>query len=145
MAKSSWLLFICIILATSQIWTNTLGATTPTSVNYLVAFFEFEDLTHTKSIEQLSKAAVTDVESFYSQVSYGKIKVTGTVISRWIVLPVKVSGLKVSVWDFDSNDMQMLDGYARIRSVRGRSLGARKLPIQHGLHERKLRHRCLPA
>lgn len=82
-------------------------------MKYLVAFFEFEDLAHTKTIEELRRTAVDNVVSYYRQVSYGKITVTAEIVPKWIMLPIKVQHRNIFVWDFNQNDMFYVDSVAR--------------------------------
>ena len=78
-------------------------------VNYVVALFEFEDLNHSRTILEIRKAAVDEVQAYYDEVSYGKIRIKGTIIERWIRIPIKVKELDVFYYGYDRDDMLRID------------------------------------
>ena len=79
---------------------------------YLVVPFEFEDLPATRSIEELRSITVDAIQAYYDEVSYGKIRVVGDIISKWIKMPYSVQKLKLFQYNFDSNDMWKIDNAA---------------------------------
>jgi hypothetical protein len=81
-------------------------------VTYLVVPFEFEDLPATRSIKELRSITIDAVQSYYDEVSYGKIRVVGEIVSKWIKLPYSVKNRKLFEWNFDSNDMWKIDSKA---------------------------------
>lgn len=111
--KTFALVMLCVIFFSSSNSFPTVTAVTRSRVKYLVAFFDFEDLAHTKSIDELKGVAVDQVLSFYDQVSYGKLKISGDIIPKWITLPAKVKDLNVFVWNYNQDDMFMIDTLAR--------------------------------
>ena len=82
-------------------------------VKYLVVLFEFEDLNHTKSVEEMRSITIDQVQAYYDEVSYGKIRVIGEFIPRWIKIPYKVNHLNLFQWSFNSEDMWKIDNKAR--------------------------------
>ncbi len=112
--RESLVLLLLLFTGSSQWFFAAYGISTQgTEKKYLLAFFEFEDLTHAKSIDELREIAVTQVQSYYEQVSYGKLKVTADIVERWIKLPIKVKEMKVFEWDYDQDQMRSLDSNAR--------------------------------
>ena len=82
-------------------------------VKYLVVLFEFEDLNHTKSVEEMRSITIDQVQAYYDEVSYGKVRVIGEFIPRWIKLPYAVKNLDLFRWSFSSEDMWKIDSKAR--------------------------------
>lgn len=82
-------------------------------VKYLVVLFEFEDLNHTKSVEEMRSITIDQVQAYYDEVSYGKIRVIGEFIPRWIKIPYKVKHLNLFQWSFNGEDMWKIDSKAR--------------------------------
>jgi predicted ATPase len=81
-------------------------------VRYLVALFEFEDLNHTKSFEEMRSIAIDEVQAYFDQVSYGKVKVIGDILPGWRKLPLGVKHLDVFRWNFGRGAMEMIDNMA---------------------------------
>lgn len=78
-------------------------------VNYVVALFEFEDLNHSRAVPEIRRAAVDEVQAYYDEVSYGKIRVKGTIIERWIRIPIKVKELDLFHYNYDRDHMLRVD------------------------------------
>jgi len=81
-------------------------------VRYLVALFEFEDLNHTKSFEEMRSIAIDQVQTYYDQVSYGKVKAIGHILPGWRKLPLGVKYLDVFRWTYTRGAMEMIDNAA---------------------------------
>ncbi|MFH0848646.1 MAG: immune inhibitor A domain-containing protein, partial [archaeon] len=69
-------------------------------------------LNHTRTFEEIKKSAVDDVQSYYDQVSYGKIKVRGEIIPGWRMLPIRCQYFNVFKWDYSQQDMTQIDNTA---------------------------------
>jgi M6 family metalloprotease-like protein len=55
-------------------------------VNVLIIAVEFKGFNHTLSIEQVTNQTITQLDHYYSEVSYGTVSITGKVVG-WIRLP----------------------------------------------------------
>jgi len=79
-------------------------------VKYLVVLFEFEDLNHTKSYEEIRSISIDQMQTYYDEASYGKVKVRGDIITGWRKLPMKVKDLDLFRWiSLEKDDMQKVD------------------------------------
>nr|MDO8133762.1 hypothetical protein [Candidatus Njordarchaeum guaymaensis] len=81
-------------------------------VKYFVALFDFQDLNHTKSYEEIKKIAIDEVQQYWDEVSYGKLRVIADIAPKWITLPITVKNRDVFQWNFNSKDMSYVDNIA---------------------------------
>jgi len=118
-SKLACLIILLLVFTSYLPWLNkSMSAqayTVPNEAKYLVALFDFTDLPHTKSIDELREITVTQVQEYYTTVSYGKLKLTAEVLPNWITLPVKVKEMKLFEWNYDDGQMQTVDATARGR------------------------------
>lgn len=110
--------FLVIVLAVSCVIPNVMPVNVSAQgireLKYLVVLFEFEDLKHTKSVEEMESITVGKVQAYYDEVSYGKVKVIGELASKeWINLGYSVKSLDLFQWNFKSEDMYKVDSKAR--------------------------------
>jgi len=121
-------LISCLVFPTFLLVSKPVSAQYVKEVKYLVALFEFEDLNHTKSFEEVKRIAVDQVQTYYDEVSYGKVKVKGDILPGWRKLPYAVKHLDLFRWTFTYGAMDMIDNAAL--SQIGQFLEAREYAIK---------------
>ena len=79
-----------------------------------MVLFEFQDLNHTISFEEIRNRTITQVQQYYDRASYGRIKVRGDIVEGWRTLSLRVpfKMLDVSQWNYNADDMRLLDEQA---------------------------------
>jgi hypothetical protein len=105
-------------------------------VKYLVMLFEFEDLKHTKSFEEIRRIAIDEVREYFDEVSYGKVRAVGD-IRNWTKNPVSVKNLDVFRWNLNWDDMWKIDNKS-LELIAGYEPKASEYPIMFVVYAGKV-------
>lgn len=83
----------------------------------IVALIEFPDMKHTTSSALIRDIVFGQLDSYYREVSYGLLSITGDITDRWYQTHSPISNLNLQEWVFDSNSMKQFEREA-VESVK---------------------------